>query len=75
MPILDLKAALNSEVLIGCGQREFPWEASISGPESGKGDPIWVTESRRHPLMLLCHPFFSGHSPQATLLAVVTATQ
>ena len=76
MPILDLKAAWNSEVVIGCGQKEIPREASISGPGSGKGGPIWVTKSRRHPMMLLCHPFFFWPQPPGnTVVAGVTVTQ
>lgn len=76
MPILDLKQPETQKCSLGVDRKRSHWEASISGPGSGKGYPIWVTKSRRHPVMLLCHPFFFWPQPPGnTVVTVVTVTR
>ena len=76
MPILDLKQPETQKCSLGVDRKRSHWETSISGPGSGKGYPIWVTKSRRHPVMLLCHPFFFWPQPPGnTVVTVVTVTQ
>ena len=44
MPALDLKAAENSEMHVGCGQKELHENLSISGQRSGKWDPYGLSK-------------------------------
>lgn len=64
MPILDLKAALNSEVLIGCGQKDIPWKLLFLDQGVGKGTPYGLLRAGDIPLCFYVTPSFLATAPR-----------